>query len=328
MQRINARIWTTFTIIFLCCHIVDINAQGEGHDISLYNPGSWWPGTGLDDVPSLPMPLPNDKPFNETWIDRSTTLPVLCYPMRPAAIVGINDTITFYIDFYNPTSTEFSFGGSNPEKWFVPQVYDVNTNIYEANPFMDTTLIKFRVRGWLSSYTGKPLSKPAKLVAKSQEYRMYVDVWKLPQGLWMLVAAPTSAIPLGFYARKEGGAFEYRAGVDLADTINAFEAHYWRAETDVKDSVSLAWTDSMLAHHPNSVPAYWLRARCLERLGDSLGVVESYTKAIYRFDNHLDNWLPDATGGLHPAEAAYLNMLKVRLPQELEDYIHPKHYRY
>jgi len=253
------------------------------------------------------MPMPHDGFFNTTTVNGLTYLPRLGYPMRPSAIVGLNDTLQLNIQFYNRTDKPYIVRDIKPEEWFKPAVFDITANIFEANPFLDDKQLSYRVRGWYHSWTGKRIPAPDTLAPHSEIYGLDIDVWGVPQGFWWLIALPTDSVPEDFYARTEGSIYEYREAVDIRDTVNALEACYHRALYDDNLEAAMAWTDSILKYNPESVPGWWLKACTFHDLGKKEDANAAYDSAIYNLDKNLDRALPDSTKrSLHEAEKQWL----------------------
>lgn len=297
-------------ILLIGCFIAILTAVVIAGTNWGYGPGMWWPEYTSGPDSEGPYRFSDaDRPFNGVSVNRANTLPGLGYPMRPAAIVGLNDTIQVLIEFFNPTGKPYLLKSHKPEEWFTPVVYDLNTGIVNDTPFLDSKDLHWKLFGWQrkTSSSGKIIAKPDTIPPESYDYAMLIDVWGLPVGYWKLGAVPTDKVSADFQGCRGGGMYEYREPMDIRDTVNAYEALYTRALWTGNKEYARACLDSILKFHPTSVPGWWLQAQFYRAEKDSAAAIESYDKAISFMKNNKDRAMPDSTiCPLHPIEKAYL----------------------
>lgn len=210
----------------------------------------------------------------------------------------------------------------NPETWFRPAVFELTANIASNQPAYDTRHLGYRFRGWFSTHYGK-IDPPTELPPRNYTIALIMDVWDLPVGMWNLVVIPTDSVPKDFCGRIRGSTFEYREALDVRDTINAFEACYWRLYRDNNLYDAEKWLTRMLEINPNSIPAWALYAGCYEEVkADSAIVVNAYDQALKHMDDYDDRALPDTTRGLHPSQKDWWTQLRTDIIADRCYYIH------
>ena len=277
-------------------------------------PGSWWPLPEAGSMVKGGYPLcPDSVVSNGAGVNVTSTLPIVGYPMRPAAVVGLNDTVQLTIHFRNPTGEEYSFGTGNPETWWAPRVFARDRDIEFDPPLLDAEDLSFCVRHWSDGDTLIP--KPSKIPAGHYSYVMTMDVWDLQQGFWMLVAAATDSHAKDFCAYSGAGLYEYVEAQDIRDTINAWEANFWRAIDDHDLVAAKKWVmDSILAYHRYSIPGWRLATVYYRAMDDSINVVKAYDNALQYLEKGLDRAAPDSTKRtLTQHEVAWLHNTKANL---------------
>jgi hypothetical protein len=258
-------------------------------DVIIYDPREWrkltsgpachdttlWPDSGRW---SYPFTF-NDFPFTG-------------YPMLYNLFVGVNDTFQVGIVLHNLTDETYDLTGKDCEHWYAPRVYPSYAAGPGGPPFKDSTDLGYRVRGW---YESGHKVEPWKELPPRMEGLAIMDIWKLPEGHNQICIVPTQNVPAGFTAIGSGFYYEYYAAHSVADSINGYEACFWRAEAD-RDSAGMAhWVDKILTVNPTSIPGMWMKAFLALEKQDTLTAKQAIDKARAYFYSGADPAMPDST---------------------------------
>ena len=249
-------------------------------------------------------------------------IPYYGYPLRYATFKGLNDTIQVQISWINYTDEDYELKDRPPETWFVPRVFRLDDRMATGIPLRDSTDIGYRIRGWKSRREGPMLSTPDAIPKRSDgDWKMFMDVWNLPEGHYSLCIDTTEDVPGNFIGRQGGSNYRYQPAHDLADTINAYEAIFRRALADSNYNAAKLWVEQMLAVNPTSVPGWWLRAMYYSHVNDTVGVKKSYDKALNYLQTGADPAMPDSTKRvLFEVEQKYIEWVGQRLTWERSFY--------
>lgn len=259
-----------------------------------YSPGSWWPAPDFSKPVIGVFPLcPQDMVQSSLSVVQSSVLPTYGYPLRPATFIGINDTVQISIRFINPTDTVYSLVNQSVEAWWVPSVFHVDSNFKESEPEQSKTELGYRIRRWQQG--DSLISRPKDLPSQSDDIEMIIDVWNMRSGFWHIAAMATDSIPREFCGQSALGLYEYLQPKDQRDSVNAWEAVFWRAIDDENLQGALTWAkDSVLSVHSTSVPGWRLLGYAYQAQGDSLAALSAYRKALALLQDGLDPWIPDS----------------------------------
>jgi hypothetical protein len=238
---------------------------------------------------------PDSLITSQVGINWATAYPVYGYPLVPSLVVGLNDTIQFVVTFVNNSNDPYPIDSEAAEGWWGPQVFALDSSIQLNEPTVDSTDLSYRVRNW--TYRWKVTDRPDTIPALNSRYRMVIDVWDLPEGNWRLELIANDSVPADFGALSSGARYEYYQPDDLRDSVNAWEACYWRMWDDGDTAGRKAWIDTMLFYHPKCIPAWRMRSAYYRDQGDSLEEVTSYDKALQYLNNGEDHAAPDSTQG-------------------------------
>jgi len=244
-------------------------------------------------------------------------LPNFGYPYHKALVAGVNDTLQARITLFNRTAKPFSFKGSGYEEWFAPQVYQLWVTDSEGPAFRDSTQLGYRIRGWYYRNTKIP-PLDTLTAAMSSDYALVMDIYNLPQeGRFQICLLPTDKVPKEFSAVPGGLVFEYYPAESVCDSVNGYEACFWRAISNGDRESAKKWLKSILSINPYSVPGWWLSAIAEMRYWekpDTTAAKLAYDNAIKYMDSNQDSCMPDSTmRALRQAEINYLEWMRPQL---------------
>jgi hypothetical protein len=276
-----------------------------------YHPSQWREYENNHPACSWSQHTPDSGLYNHTYI--AGDMPRRGYPYHKALIEGLNDTLTVIIALNNRSDTDYDLTNKKYDQWFAPQVYQMWVPDSGGPAFRDSTELKYRVRGW---YTNRMrIATPTKIPARSPYYSFRLDIWNLPsEGRYQICILPTQNVASDFTATTNGYVFEYYPAQSLADSINAYEACFWRAYEDNDSTACSQWTNKILTINPKSVVGWWLVAFRSTVSGDTTGTKQALDKAIGYFYASTDPCMPDSTErALRTNEIEYLDWVRGRL---------------
>ncbi len=259
---------------------------------------------------------PDSGVFNEIAV--LSTYPRCGYPMRRNLFVGLNDTIEYRMRFYNMTTQAYVLTGKKPKEWFTPGIWQNLDKSNIGKAYRDSSRIGYRLRRWERPNSRKS-QMPDTLAKLSEGWdTMVVDLWNLVPGHYSLCLVPNSLAPSNFMAMPGGRDYIYVEAQSAADTINAFEACFWRVVGDSNYTAALNWLNEILIVNQTSVPGWWLRGDFYHYYDlDASKAVDAYDKAIEFLDQGADPLMPDSTQRLLlPAEKNYLYWCRQQLAYE------------
>ncbi len=241
-------------------------------------------------------------------------LPAFGYPLHTCLVSGINDTLNAGITLYNGTSKDYVIKGTKYEFWFAPQIYQLFVAATGGLPFRDSTEIGYRFRYWSHGRIRIP-TIDALTVEESGRSSLKIDIWNLPEGRFQICLQPTDKVPSDFNAKADGYVFDYHAAQNLADSCNAYEACFWRADEDSNFSAAKDWAGKITGINPASVPGWWLTAYNALQLQDTTAAKSAFDKAIDYLNKGADPAMPDSTKRpLMEIEKLYILWLQRWLP--------------
>jgi hypothetical protein len=269
-----------------------------------YYPACYWDG---------PDAYPDTIAYNTTYIFGD--LPRLGYPYHKSLVEGVNDTLQAFFTLYSHSAKPFIMKNSHYEQWFAPQVYQLWVTDSKGPAFRDSTQLGYRVRGWDRYGNTKPLDTLT--AERSNQYSIIMDIYDLPQeGRFQICLLPTDKVPKEFSAMPGGYVFEYYPAQSVCDSVNGYEACFWRAIQDGDREAARNWLDTILRIDPYSVPGWWMSAIAELRYWgkpDTAAAIEAYDRALKYMDTNQDPCMPDSTA--RPLRQAEINYLEWMRPQ-------------
>jgi len=253
--------------------------RGGGHGCNYYSDAR--PDTGLFAIVDI---WPNEPPGG--------------YPMHSGYVKGISDTVVLDVELYNRNSNPFDISSYQPENWFVPVVYDINSDPRKSYPIADTSDFNYIFSHWrdrLYNIISQPDTIPYS-GSGNKRYILNYLVWGLPKGQFRLTVHKTIYAPPGFtlLVRPVYPVWIDKP-VDLADTINALAACATRAMFKGNDSLGLIWADSILYYNPSSIVGYRLKNFSYAGLNDSLNMVVTYDSTLAILNRYGDPVMSDSS---------------------------------
>ena len=248
-------------------------------------------------------------------------LPAFGYPLHTALLVGLNDTLQAMTVLYNKTDKGLDLKGNRFEEWFAPEVYQVYVTSPGGSTFRDASELGFRVRGCYGSIWGpRKRDCPDTLYYENAgSWYITMDIWNLPEGKFQLCLLPTATVPSEFIANPWGTVFDCHKPRDLADSCNAYEVCYWRADDDSNFDASKKWVEDILLINPTSVPGWWLSAHRSLQTQDTAEAKLAFDNAIKYLNEGDDPAMPDSTQRpLMEIEKIYIQWLQRWLPYNRE----------
>jgi hypothetical protein len=271
---------------------------------------NYWPEMGVD------VPAPEACVFHADWQYSGCFcwptpfdyLPALGYPMKWAIFSGLNDTLSFWINFYNTSDTICHLGDKDCEHWYVPRLYPLGA-IKPAVPLDESDRLGYRIRGW---FVGMDMAEPQKEVPHlpSGGIGLIMNIWNLPEGRFQVCLEPTDKVPSGFPAMGGGLTYELYPPRSVADSINGYWGCFWRAIWDKDYDAAERWVDAMLKINPTSVPAHSDKALLALQVHDTATAKQALDDALKLLADRADPALPDSSKrALFQAEKLYLDEL-------------------
>jgi len=231
-------------------------------------------------------------------VDLTSNEPVSGYPMRSGNQIGISDTTVLIVQLFNRNENGFDISSYSPQNWFVPVVYDINSDPRKSYPIADTSDFDYIFSHWrdrLYNIISQPDTIPYS-GSGNKRYILNYLVWGLPKGQFRLTVNKTSYAPPGFRLLVRP---VYPVWIDkpvnLADTINAFAACATRAMFKGNDSQGLVWADSILYYNPSSIVGYRLKNFAYAGLNDSLNMVVTYDSTLAILNRYGDPVMSDSS---------------------------------
>jgi hypothetical protein len=265
--------------------------QTSGDDVMIYSeelgvdvpppsacfPDSGWPYSGCYSMA---------EPFGY--------LPALGYPMHWAIFAGLNDTLSFWIDFYNTSDTTCDLADKDCEYWYIPRLYLADAIGPGATPLDESDSLGFRIRGW---YLGRNRVEPQKELPHMPNggLCLVMNVWNIPQGRFQICLEPTNKVPKDFVAWPGGLSYEFYPPQSLADSIDGYWGCFERAMWDKDYSSAGNWVKEMLAVNPTSVPGNWYQAFLALAMHDTATAKQALDDASKYLHDGSDPAMPDST---------------------------------
>lgn len=238
-------------------------------------------------------------------------LPTVGYPHHYILIKGVNDTLQATISFNNWKEKDYVVTGLDYENWFAPVVYPLSADTGSI-PFRDSQELGYRIRGWYGGWRKLPTLDT--IPARSDRYKLMMDIWDLPEGRFQLCVIPTGKIPAGMGGMSNGAVFQFYPAQSLADSSNGYEGNFWRALLDGDYPAASIWADKILSINPASVPGWWLKAAYAIHVQDTSAAITAFDNAITYFNSGADPAMPDSTKrALTSHERNYLEHVQVML---------------
>jgi hypothetical protein len=247
------------------------------------------------------------------FMARLAQWPVFGYPMHGTMFVGINDTLQVSVEWFNHVGVPYDLKEVSYEKWYASSAYMLNA-VPGVAPERGPDGLGFRVRGW---YGSARRIEPVTVLPPNLDgwLSTTMDIWNLPVGRFQVCIEPTASVPQDFHANGGGFVYDYYPAQSLADSVNGYEACFWRATSDSDLTAAKEWADRILAINSASVPGWWLKAYNAWDRGDKDEARSAFDKAIDLLNKMSDPALPDSTRRpLMQVEKDYLEWLRVMLP--------------
>ncbi len=224
--------------------------------------------------------------------------PLWGYPFHSGVVKGVSDTTIIAVHFRNFNDTPYGISSLLPKDWFTPVIYHQNSSPRTSKPIADTSNFDIGFKYW-SNWGDDIVTQPKSIPPAgdgNEEYLSVYYVWNLPVGRNRLCMKTTSLAPTGFRLLiSNTGIVWVTKPTDLADTLNAHNACFWRARLADDDSAALAWTDTMLTYNQYSIPGYLLNAYAHSDFSDSLAKVTALDSAIAIAERYGDPVVPDTS---------------------------------
>lgn len=298
----------TTAVVGAATVIVDNTPTVTSHFISEQQAHGWYQSLGAFERPVDGVMNIGESAAFEVVYERS-------YPRPSNMCKGINDTLVLQIRYINKSPDKTGWE-KNPESWVAPRLFNIWSNIETDVPTVDSTELNYSVRRWV--WHGRTLAQapPDSFPENSYEYTMFMSVWGVPLGHWVLSAGLTENSPANTNMLESGMEFIYYTPVDGQDSVNAYIGCAQRAKVDYDFGTALSWVDSALVYYSKSVPAWWERGSIYFSLGDSIKGGEALDSALYYFDGLRDPLLPDTTKDITPIERQFVRYLEKQLAEE------------
>jgi hypothetical protein len=282
-------------------------------DFTSYHPDEWIP---LEEHPacSKPQSTPQTGLYSFPYFYGDS--PVFGYPFHMSLMVGLNDTLHVNIEFFNHSGKEYSFKGENVEKWFAPQVYEMWVTDSAGPKLRTADELGYRMRGWAK---GRTIIPDQDILRDFQTVSIKFDFWNLPEGRNQLCLLPTGNEPEAFTLLTGGHVYEYYPPHSMADSINAYEACFYRALQDSNFKAAEVWTDEILNLNPYSVPGWWLKAIYYSSVEDTASTKKALKTALEYLTNREDPCMPDSSKAqIREVEQRYVDFMEVKIKFALE----------
>lgn len=263
--------------------------------------------------------LPADGEFTVTTIPAYKPIFEEEYPRSSCLIAGMNDTLTLRVQFVNKSDSVVTWSAKTPDTWVAPRLFDTKSDFNNDAPAVDSSDLEYSVRFW--THRDRKLSSPDSIPKGDKGLILYVNVWGIPEGDWVLSSALTNNAPEGIVYQVDGMEFSYAGPIDAQDSVNAWLGCAHRAFLDHNYIAAIAWTDTALSIFPHSGPAWWKRAICQMFSGDSIATVQAFDSALYFFDGPRDALLPDTTKEVAPVDRLYMRAARPSIQKAKDSYL-------
>lgn len=261
-------------------------------DESYYNAIDWMPQYYSGPYHSDPAP-------NLSFYSESSTIggtePSYGYPMRSGLQFGLSDTVMLWVTLTNSTLSPITISGT-PSQWFTPVLFDFEVDPHVVYPIADSSDLDWKFIGWQTYGTSVNITQPAS-IASGTQYNLVYYVWGLPVGNTRLQVRKTSNAPstlvnlIGF-----GGDVWVTQPQQMADTLNAFAACYWRAYLNHSSQTNqMRWVDSILVKNPKSLVGYQLKQSTFSAFSDSIGTLAAFDSLLAISNSYRDPVMSDTT---------------------------------
>ncbi len=231
-------------------------------------------------------------------IDHAPNEPVEGYPMRSGIVEGISDTFIVNVHLYNRNSEDYDISSYQPDNWFEPVIYDIHADPWKSHPLPQPYNFGYSFQYW-KNWFEEIVTQPNVIPYSGNmnvRYSLVYYVWGLPAGRFRVMMEKTSYAPPGFRIILTNVPSTWiMKPTDLADTLTAFAACFWRAQKREDYNTALSWTDSIFAHNSNSVIGYALKTYADASLRDSTALLADYDSTLAILERQGDPLLPDTS---------------------------------
>jgi hypothetical protein len=219
--------------------------------------------------------------------------PYFGYPMRSGAVSGVSDTLTFWVEFHNGTSSDYSISSLTPENWILPVIYEVEADPHVNSAVLDTSNLGYAL--WYWSREGNVTTKPSAIPRITPGYAMFFKLWGVPEGRFRLILKKSSLAPsnvsvpidltIPVWVTKPR---------DLADTLNAFAKIAERSLELEQTTSAQMWIDSIFVRNPTSLTGWQLQVEIDKIIFDSLAIVADFDSILAIANTYRDLVMSDS----------------------------------
>lgn len=277
-------------VLFAIFSSKDVQAHFRGlqmgfSDVGYYMPGVWlparpsWQGEGR-----LNGAMQNTDPYLLSLVEKYS--PPNHFSLAP----GLNDTVQVLITLLNDSDQDYDLNGKSPQNWYKPQIFDESSDVIKAQPYLDSSQVKYRFRRM-----GGTGTLDMKVRAGQQDVVLLYDVWDLPVGRWQLIMRPSANIPNDVHGRTGGELFVNFPAKSLMDSIAAYEGNFWRLWGDGDTLKARTWIDTIFHYNENSFVGWGLTLELAYSARDSAGIADASFMAIKVLEEDLDPTVPHST---------------------------------
>lgn len=228
--------------------------------------------------------------------DRHSNEPVFGYPMRSGLVKGVSDTFLIHIELYNYTGEGYDLSNYRVENWFEPAIFDKYADPVTTNPLPYPDGFGYSFQYWKRyiNIVEQPDTLPDSY--GSLKYELIYYIWGLPAGRFKVIMMKTSNAPDDFGLRLADVPCTWVVEpIDLADTLTAFAACWFRALERKDYEAAQSWTDSIYVRNPNSVNYYSMVSFYKLMVKDSAATIAAYDSGLAILSRQGDPLLPDTT---------------------------------
>ncbi len=258
---------------------------------------------------------PRDSALNVLIMSAYSPVHERNYPRESNLCIGLNDTLVLEFKFMNLSNSAFTWD-KNPDLWFAPRLHEVRSSIMDDAPAVDSTALGYSIRRWSFREGASPVVPPDSFLAKQFEYSMFMNVWNIPAGQWVISANLTEYAPQDIHIVVSGMEFLYDVPTDGQDSVNAYIGCSQRLLLEKNFLSALTWVDSAIVKFPMSVPAWWEKGIVQLESGDTVKAMESLDSAIYYLEEKKDLLLPDTSLSIKPVERLWMRYTTTRLSED------------
>ncbi len=291
MNRIFTNLSIMITIILLCTPLLVLSQTMMDRPMPFYTP-ECWRGDRY-----APVAYQYDRfPPNSLAVGYGITPnePYFGYPMRSGSITGISDTLSFYVEFQNGTSSDYFIGTQSPETWIYPVIYEIEADPHVNSSILDTSDFDFSF--WYWSCEGKVTTKPSTIPRIRPHYAMNFKIWGIPAGRFRLILKKSSlapsalAVPIGLTVP-----LWVTEPQKLSDTLNAYAKITERALELSQTTDAQQWVDSIFVRNSTSLIGWRLQTQIDRLLSDSASIVADYDSILAIAQSYRDPVMSDSS---------------------------------